>query len=196
MRRPYLVQSCVNTPRSYIIALCICIAQAFVLLGLGQSFLSESGVVEVWHGTVLSPENSQQFSDWYTFSHIIHGVLFFALLSVILPRASIGVRFALAIGLEAGWEFVENTPLVIEHYRTQALAQGYSGDSVVNSLSDTFAAAAGFFFASRAPAWASVALVVCIELVMLYAIRDSLTLNVLGFISPLEWVRVWQAGSF
>lgn len=167
-------------------------AQALILYAMGQPLISASGIVKLWHGVVLSSENSQQISDWYTFSHVIHGFLFYAGLWLVFPRMSIGMRFALAVGIEVSWELFENTDVIINRYREQALAQGYVGDSVINSVFDTVAMAAGFILAWRVPVWASLIALVAIEAVMLYFIRDSLTLNIIQLIHPLEGISNWQ----
>jgi hypothetical protein len=143
---------------------------------------------------VTSSENSQHIADWYTPTHLTHGIIFYLLVWLMLPKAPILVRFALALGIEASWEIFENTPFVIEHYRQQALAQGYVGDSVINSIFDSVAAAAGFLLASRLPALVTILLVLAIELVLLAAIRDNLTLNILQLVYPSEIIAKWQAG--
>src|SRR3989344_1172342 len=114
--------------------------QAFVLYLFGQPPIAESGYVKLWEGVVLGAGNSQHLTDWYTFSHVIHGFLFYLALWYFFPRMPIAYRFLIALGVEVGWELIENTPMVIEHYRQQALAQGYVGDSILNSVSDTLAA--------------------------------------------------------
>ena len=111
--------------------------QGLVLYAYGQPPICTCGTVRLWAGQVLGPENSQQITDWYSFSHVIHGIGFYFLLWLIAPRAPVLLRLALAVGLEVGWEVLENTPFIIERYRQQALAQGYVGDSILNSLSDT-----------------------------------------------------------
>lgn len=179
--------------RIYILAGALFVFQGIVLFLLGQPFICECGTVKLWHGVVLSGENSQQLSDWYTFSHIIHGFLFYALLTVLFPRTCIATRFAIAVGLEAGWEILENTPLVIEAYRAQALAQGYTGDSILNSLSDTLAMVLGFLAARKLPLLASVVAVILLEGVALIAIHDGLFLNVLGFVYTPEFISNWQS---
>ena len=126
-----------------IVAIAIAI-QVIVLHLFGQPSVSTSGHLTLFAGDVHSAENSQQFSDWYTFSHIIHGFLFYLALWFFFPRMSFLARLALAVGIEVAWEIAENTPTVINHYREQALALGYTGDSILNSLSDTLAMAAGF----------------------------------------------------
>src|SRR3989344_7898267 len=133
-------------------------AQALVLYLMGQPTICTCGYVKVWEGAVLSSGNSQHLIDWYTFSHIIHGFLFYLGLWFFFPRLSMPKRFLLALTLEVGWEMFENTPMVIEHYRQQALAQGYIGDSIINSISDTIAMVIGFLIAWKWPVWSVVAL--------------------------------------
>lgn len=176
------------------VGILLIVGQAFVLYAMGQPFISASGIVKLWHGVVLSSENSQQISDWYTLSHIIHGFLFYLGLWFFFPRMSMGMRFALAVGIEVGWEIFENTDFIINRYREQALAQGYIGDSVVNSVSDTVAMVIGFVLASRIPVIASAVALLLIEVIMLIAIRDSLTLNIIQLIHPLDVISNWQAG--
>ncbi|OGG49655.1 hypothetical protein A2763_03165 [Candidatus Kaiserbacteria bacterium RIFCSPHIGHO2_01_FULL_54_36] len=169
-------------------------AQALVLYLMGQPTICTCGYVKLWEGVVLSSGNSQHLMDWYTFSHIIHGLLFYLGLWYFFPRLSVGMRLLLALGIEIAWEIVENTPVVIDHYRQQALAQGYIGDSILNSLSDTFAMLLGFVLAWRAPLWSTIALGVGLELFVLYMIRDNLALNVINLIYPLEFISKWQIG--
>jgi hypothetical protein len=176
------------------IAAGLLVLQALVLTGMGQPPICACGVVRLWAGTVSGPENSQQLTDWYSFSHIIHGIAFYLLFWLLFPRAPLVLRFALAIGLEGAWEILENTPLIIERYRQTALAQGYFGDSVVNSLSDTLMAAGGFAFARLMPLWASGALVMALELYVGVTIRDNLTLNIIQLIHPNAAISHWQAG--
>lgn len=160
----------------------------------GQPTICACGTVRPWAGDVLGPENSQQLTDWYTFSHVIHGLIFYALATLALPRAPLVLRFALALGVEATWELVENSPVVIEHYRQQALAQGYVGDSVLNSCSDTVAAAVGFQLARLLPTRASIGLAVAFELFTAVMVRDNLTLNVIQLIHPVPAIAAWQQG--
>lgn len=169
------------------------IAHAAILWTMGQPALCECGVIKFWHGVVVSAENSQHLTDWYTLSHLIHGVLFYALLAFLFPRMPVGARLLLAIMIEMGWEFFENTDFIINRYREQALAQGYFGDSIVNSLGDVVSVIIGFLFAWRVPAWASVAAVITLELLALYAIRDNLTLNIIQLILPIDAIGAWQS---
>jgi hypothetical protein len=168
--------------------------QAIVLAAMGQPPICTCGTIKLWVGTVSGPENSQQITDWYSFSHVIHGIGFYFLLWLIFPRAPVALRFALAVGIEGAWEIFENTPFIIDRYRQQALANGYIGDSVLNSVCDTLMAMLGFVFARRAPVWASVALVVALEAFVGYMIRDNLTLNIIQLIYPSAAISHWQAG--
>lgn len=167
--------------------------QAIALYALGQPPICTCGTVRLWVGTVLGPENSQQITDWYSFSHIIHGMGFYFLLWLIAPRTPVLLRLALAVGLEVGWEVLENTPFIIERYRQQALAQGYVGDSIVNSLSDTVCAIIGFWLARLLPVRGSIALVVALELFVGVMIHDNLTLNIIQLIHPIPAISAWQA---
>jgi hydrogenase/urease accessory protein HupE len=161
---------------------------------MGQPLLCECGVFKLFEPAVMSVGNSQQLADWYSPSHVIHGLIFYALLTWAWPRSSVMTRLLLAVGVEVAWEVVENTPIVIEHYRLQALASGYTGDSVLNSISDTFMMMLGFAFARLAPWWASVVLALGLEAVSLVAIRDSLVLNITGFFYRFDFVSRWQQG--
>ncbi len=183
------------TPVSIAIGVCIIALQAIILYLLGQPAMCECGYIKAWESVVLSPGNSQHLMDWYTFSHVIHGLLFYLGLWYFFPRVSIGTRLAMAIAIEAGWEIFENTPMVIDHYRQQALAQGYVGDSILNSVSDTVAMILGFIAAWRLPVLASIALIIGIELFTGLVIRDGLLLNILGFVYTPEWIANWQTGS-
>jgi hypothetical protein len=170
------------------------VLQALGLLALGQPPICTCGYVKFWHGIVQSDQNSQQIADWYTFSHIIHGIAFYFVLWLIAPKSSVWLRFAIAITVEVSWEILENTPMIIDRYRESALAQGYVGDSVINSIFDTLAAALGFFIARTFPVWLTVVLVVVFEVFVGYMIRDNLTLNIIQLLFPSETISNWQSG--
>jgi hypothetical protein len=169
------------------------VVQAVALLGLGQPALCACGYVKLWHGVVLSPENSQHLTDWYTFTHVIHGFGLYFLLWLIAPRMTFGLRLALVLGLEGIWEVFENTPFVIDRYRESALAQGYSGDSVINSVFDTLAVGVGVALARTLPVWATLAVGVSLELFVGVMIRDNLILNMVQLIYPSETISRWQS---
>lgn len=167
--------------------------QAGVLYVFGQPLICECGEIKLWEGVVSSPGNSQQFTDWYTPSHIIHGILFLGFFSFFFPRIPLAYRFVLSLGLEVGWEILENTPWVINHYREQALAAGYTGDSILNSICDSLSMMFGFVMARRLPLWASVFFVCTAELFTGAMIRDNLTLNVLNLLYQFDFVHEWQS---
>lgn len=176
-----------------LLALALVVAQAATLLLWGQPAICDCGTVKLWHGVVLSAENSQHVSDWYTFSHVIHGFAFFYALHLVAPRLPLGLAFVAAVGIEVGWELLENTPAVIERYRESALAQGYSGDSVLNSISDTAAMALGFLLAARLPGLLILTLFVGFEIMTVWIIRDGLLLNIVQLVYPSDLVSDWQA---
>ena len=170
--------------------------QVAVLHSLGQPFIAASGRILLWVNDPFSPETSQQLADWYSFSHIIHGFIFFWLLKLAAPRLPLPARLLIAMGIEIAWEFTENSPAVIQHYRQQAIAAGYVGDSILNSVSDTVMMSSGFVFASRVRARIVIVLALGLEIFTACMIRDNLTLNVLGLIAPpISAIHDWQAGA-
>jgi len=176
-------------------AISIMAAAALVEFGMGRVPICRCGYVKLWHGVVNSSGNSQHLTDWYTFSHVIHGIGFYALLWLAARGLPPGARFLLAVLLEASWEAFENTPFVIERYRAATISLDYYGDSIVNSMSDIAAMMVGFWIAWRAPIWASLALVLILEVTVGAIIRDNLTLNVLMLIHPFEAIKRWQLGT-
>ncbi|MEG3146413.1 DUF2585 domain-containing protein [Sphingomonas sp. RT2P30] len=173
---------------------CVVLIAAIFELSMGRSPICPCGHMSLWAGKVQSPENSQQLSDWYSFSHIIHGFLFYGAGWLVLRRQPIGLRLLAATIIEAGWEMLENSPIIIDRYRAATIAVGYSGDSVLNSMSDVLCMILGFAIARRLPLWATVALALSFELFTLLTIRDNLTLNVLMLVAPNDAIRAWQAG--
>ena len=169
-------------------------AAAGIELTMGRVPWCRCGYVKIWHGIVASSENSQHVADWYTPSHVIHGVGFYLLTWLIARRLPLEVRFIVAVVLESAWEVFENTPFVINRYRAATISLEYYGDSVVNSVSDIASMMFGFWMAGKIPIWASVATVVVLELVVGFLIRDNLTLNILMLVYPLDAVRQWQLG--
>ncbi|HZX82188.1 MAG TPA: DUF2585 family protein [Reyranella sp.] len=177
------------------VVLGIMVVQALVLHLMGRVWICSCGTVRVWVGDIWSSELSQQLFDWYTPSHIVHGILFYGLLRLVLPRAPVLVRLAIAVGIEVSWEIAENSPWVIEAYRKQALAAGYTGDSILNSLLDTVAMMTGFAIARLLPWKATVALALAFEIGVGALVRDNLTLNVLNFVHRFPAIEAWQKGA-
>jgi hypothetical protein len=182
--------------RYIVVTLGIVVVAAAVLLAMGRVPICKCGYVKPWHGVVLSSENSQHISDWYTFSHIIHGFAFYGLSWLIGRRWGwpAGLRLVLAAVVESAWEIFENTPLIINRYREQTIALDYYGDSVLNSVSDICAMVLGFLAAWRLPILVVIALTVLMEAGVAWWIRDNLTLNILQLLYPTEVVLRWQRG--
>jgi hypothetical protein len=178
----------------YLIAALIIVGSAAYLLLIGREPICKCGYVKLWHGETMSSENSQHISDWYTPSHIIHGILFYWGLWLVARRLSIGWRFVIAVAIEAAWEIVENSDAIIERYRAVTISLDYYGDSVLNATSDMLAMVAGFWLARYLPVWVSVAIVIGFELLTAYMIRDGLLLNIIMLVWPLDAVLEWQAG--
>ncbi len=181
-----------GSPRTIAAAGALTAAAGLVLLFMGRVPICRCGYVSLWHGEVMSAGNSQHLADWYTFSHVIHGFVFYGLAWLAARGAPIGLRLAAAVLLEGTWEIVENTDVVINRYREATIALDYYGDSVVNSLSDIGAMLVGFVLAARLPVWLVIIGAVAMELVVGYLVRDNLTLNVLMLLWPIDAVREWQ----
>jgi hypothetical protein len=180
--------------RAAIAAFAIFAIAAAVLLTMGRNPICTCGTVDLWVAGRDSPKTSQMIADWYSLSHIVHGLLFYAALWLVARRWPVERRFIAALLVEAGWEVIENTPWIIDRYRTETAALGYNGDSVINSLSDIAMMVLGFLAARKLPVWASVALLVVLEIVPLFVIRDNLTLNVWMLLAPNHAIAVWQSG--
>jgi len=177
-----------------LVTLGIILLTAAWLLWIGREPWCKCGYIKLWHGQVVSAENSQHISDWYTPSHIIHGFLFFGALWLVARKLSFGWRLAIATLVECAWEIVENSDAVIERYRSVTISLDYFGDSVLNTVCDVLAMVLGFWLASKLPLWATVALIVFFEGATMWIIRDWLALNVLMLVWPLDSVAQWQAG--
>jgi len=204
--------SLLPTRAGVVLSLAMAATVAALLLAMGRVPVSATGRVLLWTGEVNGPENSQQLSDWYSFSHIIHGLLFYFFAHVLFVRypAARSRRLAgtspgrmpgahlqnlalpIAVAFEGFWELLENSPLIIDRYRSVTVNYGYSGDSVLNSMSDIACMTLGFLLASRLPVWASVALALAFELTTLWVIHDNLTLNVVMLVWPVQAIRDWQ----
>lgn len=161
---------------------------------MGRSPFGPEGKPGLWTADIWSNLCSQRVADAYSFSHIAHGLLFYALLWLVARNVPVRVRFLLAVLLEAGWELLENSPIIINRYREATMALGYEGDSILNSVSDILMMSLGFFIAWRVKPWVSVLILVAMEVGCALWIRDNLTLNIIMLIHPIEAIKVWQMG--
>ena len=180
--------------RTILLALAVIAAVAAILLAMGRPPICTCGTIELWVNQGDSPKTSQMLADWYSPSHVIHGFLFYALLWLAARRWPVERRFLIALLLEIAWELLENTDWAINRYREATIAIGYTGDSIVNTVSDIGMMALGFWLARKLPLWVTVVIALGLEAAALAAVRDNLTLNVWMFLFPTDSVRTWQAG--
>lgn len=182
------------------IGICVLVVAVTILIlkVMGRPFISNSGTVKLWHAELVSSENSQHLSDWYSFTHIVHGFLLFFLLWLIskkIPQIrKFSVGFVIAVVIESIWEVIENTNFVIYRYREATIALDYFGDSIINSTADILFMSLGFMMASRLSVLASVSFVAASELMLAIVIRDNLALNILMLIYPIDAIKEWQIG--
>mgnify|MGYP001066781881 FL=1 len=170
----------------------VCAATAAIELWMGRLPFGPDGRMGLWEGNIWSSEQSQRFADPYTFSHTIHGMLFYAILWLLARRAPVEKRFIGALVMEGAWEVLENSPIIINRYREATIALGYVGDSVFNSVSDILFAAIGFLFAWRVRPWVTVAVILAMEIGTALWMRDNLTLNIVMLLHPIDAIKDWQ----
>ena len=172
------------------------LAMVFLLWEQGRIWWCKIGdaaiyVNQAWN----SSHTSQHLFDPYTATHVLHGVAFFWLASLILPRAGSGWQFFAAVVTESAWEVLENSRYVIEQYRENTASLDYFGDSIANSVGDVLACVAGFWIARKLGLWKSLVFFFLTEILLLIFIRDGLLLNILMLIYPLDRIKVWQMGA-
>lgn len=159
---------------------------------MGRSWWCDCGSLNPWSWDIYSSHNSQHLLDPYSFTHVLHGVLFFAVLQLLPARFGTKARFLIAIVLECLWEILENSPIIIDRYRTATISLDYYGDAILNSVSDIVACGLGFWLAASLRWWWSVAFVIAVELLLLMTIRDCLVLNIIMLVCPIEAIKQWQ----
>ncbi|MEO6247785.1 MAG: DUF2585 domain-containing protein [Sphingomicrobium sp.] len=178
--------------RPYLPTIALALLAIAILFAMGRPPICTCGTIKLWVSSSASPETSQMLADWYSASHIVHGLLFYGALWLVVRGWPVERRLAVALLVEATWEIAENSPWIIDRYRSATAAVGYSGDSILNSASDMAMMVIGFLLARRLPLWGAAAAVMILELVPLFVIRDNLTLNILMLLHPSDSIRAWQ----
>lgn len=172
------------------------VATALLLHAEGRLWICSCGTIHFWAGDTCSSNNSQHFLDPYSFTHVLHGVVYFWLIALLVklvwPQLRSAWQLWLAVAAASVWELFENSPAVIQRYREATAALGYQGDSVINSLGDILCCVAGFAIARRLGLRRSLLVFVGTEIILLVWIRDSLLLEILMLVRPIEAIRIWQ----
>jgi hypothetical protein len=183
------------TPADVAIIAAIIGFAGFLEIEMGRTPTYKYGPVRLWSGDIHSNQNSQQIADPYTFTHVIHGAIFYGLTRIALRSSPLALRAIIGITAESAWEVLENTDMVIRRYRAATISLDYYGDSVLNSVSDILACVVGFVLAWRLPARVTVIWILSVELILALWIRDNLTLNILMLLYPVKAIQRWQLGA-
>lgn len=174
--------------------LLIVIAAVVILQIQGRVWWCQAGDLAPWSWDIWSTHNSQHIIDPYSFTHVLHGVLEFWLIGLVFRRMPIVWRLALAVFIESSWEVAENSAAVIERYRSATISLDYFGDSIINSIADIACCSMGFLIAYKLRFWRSFALFVVTEILLIIFIRDSLIINIIMLLFPVEAIKTWQMG--
>lgn len=173
-------------------AVVVVLLMILLMRAQGRLLVCACGYFETWTSDTCSANNSQQLFDPYSLTHVLHGILFFWLIALLFRRMAPGWQLWLALLMESAWEVFENTRFVIERYRTATAALGYTGDTVVNSIGDLACALLGFWIARRVGLRGSIVLFLLVEVILIFWIHDSLLLQLLMLIRPVEAIKSWQ----
>jgi len=169
------------------------LSAAIALFAMGRIWWCKCGGTFLWSGDIVSTHNSQHLFDPYSFTHVLHGIALYGILWLLLGSSTTPAsRAVIVIAIESAWEIFENTSFVIERYRETTVSLDYYGDSILNSLSDIVACFGGTVVAMTAPVWASAVIIVIVEVALLIWIRDSLLLNIVMLVFPLDAIKDWQ----
>ncbi len=175
-----------------ILCLLVIVVSAVILMWQGRVWWCQAGDYTPWSWNIWTTHNSQHIIDPYAFTHVLHGVLEFWLIGLVFKRMPLAWRLLIAVIIESTWEVAENSSFIIERYRTVTLSLDYFGDSIINSLADIICCVTGFAIAYKLKFWKSLALFVATEAILILWIRDSLLINIVMLIYPIEALKIWQ----
>lgn len=175
-------------------AICI-ISLILMLYWQGRVWWCKVGDMSPWSSDIWTTHNSQHLFDPYTFTHILHGVIFFWIINLLFKEMPLWWKFFLIILIESVWEFAENSNFIIERYRAATVSLDYFGDSIINSIGDVLSCAFGGFIAYKLKFWRSLIYFALTEIILLFWLRDNLTLNIVMLIYPIDAIKKWQMGN-
>ncbi|WP_377510295.1 DUF2585 family protein [Octadecabacter sp. R77987] len=158
----------------------------------GQPLICTCGEVKLWINSIFDGGNSQHIADWYTLSHILHGVLIALVGRLVFPRVSFEVLLLIAVTSGIFWEIIEHTNWVLDAFRATTINAGYLGDSVLNAVCDYLFMLAGFFAAYNLRIPLVIVGVLVLELTAGLIGRDNLTLSTIQLIAPVDAINDWQ----